>query len=361
MQTAFLFETSLSRTAPMANQNQHISIGDHCPIFSCPDCEGGLFDFYSHVVGKPVVMIFTGKSDLIDLAKYGLSPDIFNEEKCQVVTFAPGVPGQVLNAKTAAGWPFQTGADPNGEITQGFSGVTGIEAPCVIVLNPNQRIVGIASLSDTDKDIGTWINGHVDAAQYVENNGVISSAAPALIIPRALEPEDCTWLIDLWRNGDTQQGQVALGASQSNQDDVVLNVKRREDYIVQDQPIYDRIVNRIMPRLMPEMEKIYHFTNFQMEPLRVGCYKADDAGFFKVHRDDSNPSVKDRKYAMTLNLNTGEYEGGDLRFPEYGPELFRPPAGGAVIFSCSMLHEVLPVTKGERFVLLTFFTQSPTR
>ena len=53
-------------------------------------------------------------------------------------------------------------------------------------------------------------------------------------------------------------------------------------------------------------------------------------------------------------MNTGEYEGGDLRFPEYGIDLYRPPTGGAIVFSCSLLHEVLPVTKGRRFVFLTF-------
>ena len=58
---------------------------------------------------------------------------------------------------------------------------------------------------------------------------------------------------------------------------------------------------------------------------------------------------------MSLLLNDpDEYEGGELRFAEYGPELYRPAAGDAVIFSCSLLHEVLPVRQGRRFVLLCF-------
>jgi predicted 2-oxoglutarate/Fe(II)-dependent dioxygenase YbiX len=61
---------------------------------------------------------------------------------------------------------------------------------------------------------------------------------------------------------------------------------------------------------------------------------------------------------MTLNLNTGAYEGGELRFPEYGRELYRPEAGGAVIFSCSLLHEALPVTRGKRFAMFTFLTDA---
>ena len=57
---------------------------------------------------------------------------------------------------------------------------------------------------------------------------------------------------------------------------------------------------------------------------------------------------------MTINLNADDYEGGDLRFPEYGPRTYRAPTGGAIVFSCSLLHEATPVTKGRRFAFLPF-------
>jgi predicted 2-oxoglutarate/Fe(II)-dependent dioxygenase YbiX len=126
--------------------------------------------------------------------------------------------------------------------------------------------------------------------------------------------------------------------------------------VIGDPEVENRIIENLMPRLVPEVAKILHYDGWGLEAFRVGCYKAEDAGYFGVHRDDSNPSVQHRKFALTVNLNTGEYDGGDLRFPEYGPELYRPPKGAAIVFSCSMLHEVVPVTSGERFVLLTFFT-----
>jgi len=59
-------------------------------------------------------------------------------------------------------------------------------------------------------------------------------------------------------------------------------------------------------------------------------------------------------YALTLNLNSEEFEGGGLRFPEYGPSLYTPPTGGAILFSCSLVHEATPVTRGRRFTLLSF-------
>ncbi len=61
-----------------------------------------------------------------------------------------------------------------------------------------------------------------------------------------------------------------------------------------------------------------------------------------------------RRFAVSLNLNTGEYEGGLLWFPEFGRQQYAAPAGGAVVFSCSLLHEATPVTSGSRYVFLPF-------
>jgi predicted 2-oxoglutarate/Fe(II)-dependent dioxygenase YbiX len=57
---------------------------------------------------------------------------------------------------------------------------------------------------------------------------------------------------------------------------------------------------------------------------------------------------------VTINLNAEEYEGGDLSFPEFGPRRYRAPTGGAVVFSCSLLHMVDPITVGRRFAFLPF-------
>jgi predicted 2-oxoglutarate/Fe(II)-dependent dioxygenase YbiX len=61
-----------------------------------------------------------------------------------------------------------------------------------------------------------------------------------------------------------------------------------------------------------------------------------------------------RRFAVSLHLNTGEYEGGYVRFPEFGRQLYIAPVGGAVVFSCSLLHEATPVTHGRRYMFLPF-------
>ena len=70
------------------------------------------------------------------------------------------------------------------------------------------------------------------------------------------------------------------------------------------------------------------------------------------HRDNTTRGTAHRRFAVTINLNDGPWEGGDLRFPEYGPQTYRAPTGGAVVFSCSLLHECTPVTRGERYCFL---------
>jgi len=56
---------------------------------------------------------------------------------------------------------------------------------------------------------------------------------------------------------------------------------------------------------------------------------------------------------VSIALNEG-YEGGELVFPEFGPCRYKVGAGTAIVFSCSMLHTVLPVTSGRRYMFLPF-------
>lgn len=333
-----------------------LSVGDPAPVFDAMRLDGSSFSSYTAVQGRPVVVFFTGDAGLKPLHA---AASVFAglDETAQLMTFVPGDPATVSAQKAVHPWPYETMADQNGMVSNGFAELSACDTPSVYVLDPNQRIAGIRSLEAPPDDVRSWIDDIVQLVMFQDKPQIVHRAAPALFIPRALEREDCQWLIDLWRNNDTETGQVALGASADKTLDINKTMKRRDDFIVRDAEMEATIASRLMPRVVPEVSKIYHFEGFRIEAFRVGRYGAEDAGFFNIHRDDSNPSTQHRKYAMTLNLNVEDYEGGDLMFPEYGPDLFRPPTGGAVIFSCSMLHEVRPVTKGERFVLLTFLTK----
>jgi predicted 2-oxoglutarate/Fe(II)-dependent dioxygenase YbiX len=88
--------------------------------------------------------------------------------------------------------------------------------------------------------------------------------------------------------------------------------------------------------------------------MRIGCYEGMRGGELHGHRDNSEAFVAYRRFAVSINLNTEAFEGGELRFPEFGDQRYRPETGAAIAFSCSLLHEALHVTAGTRYVLLAF-------
>ena len=90
-----------------------------------------------------------------------------------------------------------------------------------------------------------------------------------------------------------------------------------------------------------------------MERYVVACYDSADQAHFRAHRDNTTRGTAHRRFALSINLN-GEFEGGELSFPEFGPRRYKPPAGCGVVFSCSLLHAVSPMRSGRRFAFLPF-------
>ena len=107
-------------------------------------------------------------------------------------------------------------------------------------------------------------------------------------------------------------------------------------------------------RLFPMIARALGFSVTRIERYVVSCYDAADGAVFHAHRVSTTFGTAHRKFACSINLNDG-FTGGDLRFAEYGRKTYRPPTGGAVVFSCAMLHEAIPVTEGRRYAFLPFF------
>lgn len=99
---------------------------------------------------------------------------------------------------------------------------------------------------------------------------------------------------------------------------------------------------------------MHHFDATRMERYIVACHDSAEGGRFAAHRDNTTGGTAHRRFAVTINLNAEEFEGGELRFPEYGRRSWRAPTGGAVVFSCSLPHQALPVTAGVRYAFLPF-------
>ncbi|MDZ8187055.1 MAG: 2OG-Fe(II) oxygenase [Nostoc sp. ChiSLP02] len=226
--------------------------------------------------------------------------------------------------------------------------------PTIFVLDENLRIIKVLPISATT-------NPCQEVFEFIQNlppiaeNIPAARQAPVLFIPNVLEPSFCQHLINLY---EADGGEDSGFMRQIDGKTVAVydyEFKKRRDYLVSEPELLKHINNIIMRRVKPEIEKAFQFPITRFERYLVSCYEANDKGFFNRHRDNTTKGTAHRRFAMSLNLNTGAYKGGDLRFPEYGLQLYTPNVGEAVIFSCSLLHEATPVISGQRFVLLSFF------
>jgi len=129
--------------------------------------------------------------------------------------------------------------------------------------------------------------------------------------------------------------------------------KSRFDCTITDENLKQLLQNRIIRRIFPEIQKVHQFKVTRMERYIVGCYDSAKGGHFRPHRDDTTKGTAHRKFALSINLNN-DFDGGEVSFPEYGTASYKAPVGGAVVFSCSLLHAVSRITRGKRYVFLPF-------
>lgn len=92
------------------------------------------------------------------------------------------------------------------------------------------------------------------------------------------------------------------------------------------------------------------------EPLQLTNYDSSDAGMYAWHQDFG--SVVSRKLSLVLQLSDPvEYEGGTLEYLQSSfPEKVSKKRGLITLFPSFMLHQVTPVTQGNRQSLVCWLT-----
>ncbi|MBF2048436.1 MAG: 2OG-Fe(II) oxygenase [Leptolyngbya sp. IPPAS B-1204] len=226
--------------------------------------------------------------------------------------------------------------------------------PTSFVLDENLRVLQVFPLEQPEDYVAQILN-YVRSLPPLPTPIMAARQAPVLFIPRVLDPDFCRRLVQLHQTQGGRDSGFMRDVDGKTVEILDYGFKKRRDINLADTPLLDTINQVVLRRIKPEIEKAYQFSITRFERHIVACYDSTNQGFFNRHRDNTTKGTAHRRFAMTLNLNTGEYEGGCLRFPEYGSQLYRPDVGEAVIFSCSLLHEATPVTSGQRFALLSFF------
>ncbi len=240
--------------------------------------------------------------------------------------------------------------DRDGAVSRLFEAqdADGRDAPRWVLIDPFEAVMAVSPIEDAVAffDLVRGLPAPADHAG-------VSLTAPVLIAPRILDPDLCRRLIAYY----DQDGGAASGVMREVDGKTVPmldDYKRRRDATITDEALIAEVHGHLNRRLLPLIRKAFQFRATRLERNIVACYDAADGGYFLPHRDDTTAGTAHRRFACTINLNTEDYEGGDLRFPEFGPAAYRAPTGGAAVFSCSLLHEATPVTRGRRYAYLPF-------
>lgn len=224
----------------------------------------------------------------------------------------------------------------------------GRELPAAVVIDPSLRVMAIDPIARLDQTLT-----RLERIPPPDLHAGVVLHAPVLIVPRIFEPELCRKLINLYE-ADGGEPTGTMREVDGRTIGVLSDFKKRSDVNLTDEDLKRELRNRLSVRLAPEIKKAFQYEPTRIERYIVACYDAESGGYFRPHRDNTTGGTAHRRFAVSINLNAEEFEGGDLRFPEFGARTYRPPTGGAVVFSCSLLHEATAVTAGRRYAFLPF-------
>lgn len=337
--------------------NAPLARGDRVPDFLLPDRSGAGKFLYVEARGKPVVVFLARRlsapgprAQLAGFARFGSGDDA--RAHCLAITEED--PASLSTLEGVRQFPGSVLIDRHGVSAQAF----GLPwerlgtASRTYVLDPNQRVLAV--YDEHGEDPAAQAFDLVAGLQLFTKSLQPRDIAPVLMIPRVFEPEFCQHLIEIFKErGFHETGTITTREGRRIQQ-VDHSMKKRFDHIIEDRQLLEAIHWRFARRVTPEIQKAFRYLIAEAEGFRLACYRAEERGYFRAHRDDVSPAVAHRSFAVSLNLNSEDYEGGGLRFAEYGDHVYKPETGEAIIFSCSLLHEAMDVTAGERFVLLGF-------
>lgn len=315
--------------------------GDIAPAFKLAAASGETIDPASDLVaGKPLLLLFRS-GDHLPQGLDALVGALKALEGRAILVTALGE-GAAIDG-------FESAADSEGTVRGLFAAG---DAAWLVLIAPNRHIA--------------YAGGDAAAAQAAlariapsRASVAMASHPPVLIVPDVFSRADCRKLINIFAmQGQTfvepGHGTLPPGNADYKQRIPEYGRKDRIDHWIRQPETNAFIDDRLNRRLIPEIQRSFQYKITRREAYRIGCYEGERGGELHGHRDNTKPMVAHRRFACSINLNTENFEGGALRFPEFGNQLYRPETGAAITFSCSLLHEPLHVTKGKRFVLLAF-------
>lgn len=336
-----------------------LTAGEPAPWFHCRTGRRARFAFDT-VAGRHIVLCFFGSAGEPRAARYlegiGAMRGRFDDESLAFfgVSTDPADEAQGHIADAVSGIRYFRDFDREVSRAYGALDAAASYRPITYVLDPALRVLAALPFTGSPETDLATLRTVLDKLPTAAPPAPAAPHAPVLVVPRVFERELCRRLVAYYEaRGGRPSGFMrdVEGRTVELSDPAH---KRRRDCVVEDRALVRACRLRIHARLVPEIAKAFQFKATRIERDIVACYDAADAGHFRAHRDNTTLGTAHRRFAVSLFLNTGAYEGGYLRFPEYGSALYGAPVGGAVVFSCSLLHEATPVARGRRYMFLPF-------
>jgi predicted 2-oxoglutarate/Fe(II)-dependent dioxygenase YbiX/peroxiredoxin len=326
------------------------AVGDPVPWFEAASPTSQHYHF-STAVGRYVLLGFLpppGPARDAAFQAFAANRALFDDEKAAAFLVLRDAASIAQARNQPPGLRWFNDADDRVSRLYGAVDAAGAEHPFWLLLDPTHRVLGAYPIVETEA-----LFAQVRGLPAVSDHAGVELSAPVLIVPRVFDAQTCRHLIDLYQSqGGAPSGVMREVAGKTV--GVLDGFKRRKDTDIADPGLRRELKSYLARRLLPEIAKVFQFEATRVERYIVACYDAADGGFFRAHRDNETRGTAHRRFAVSINLNAEEFDGGDLRFPEFGDRTYRPPTGGAVVFCCSLQHEATPVTRGVRYAFLPF-------
>jgi peroxiredoxin/predicted 2-oxoglutarate/Fe(II)-dependent dioxygenase YbiX len=347
-----------------------IQVGDLLPPFEAMTADGRPINLDGDALaGRPRLLVFVrdAEAPAVEAALQRLTAwaDHLAHLDCRVFVALPLPPASAKAKAAALGLPFTILCDPDLKAARALTpAVLQASGPPLasLLLRPGRQVQAV---------LGAETEDHGDVAcAYVEKLAPerawqvqTGQQAPVLLLPDAFSPADCQRLLTVFAmqgNEFVEPGHGIKGRTA----DYKMRIpdygrNDRVDHWVINQDTTQFIAQRLFARVAPVVQRAFQYKLSRYERFRIGRYEAsDDAkgiiGAAHGHRDNVEPQVAHRRFACSVNLNAEAHEGGGLVFPEFSGTEYAPRTGEALVFSSSLLHQVMPVRQGTRFTLLSF-------
>lgn len=176
-----------------------------------------------------------------------------------------------------------------------------------------------------------------------------------VVLPAIWTPAFCRGIQRAMDDGDADAAEIV-------QSGFSVDTQARHAFDVTIDPDWQARVDQALRTAWPQL--LEHFGLTAVESLGSGCLRYPPGGRYGRHRDRDagfGSLIEDRRVSLIVWLNAagtttdrGDFEGGMLRlYPAGRPPIeITPTTGALVAFPSDWLHEVLPVTRGTRDVVI---------